>query len=70
MGEFRAPGTLEAAPRPLVSRQSDGRQSRRQPAMQGMGLDLEFWRRKIVEEGPGPAPKAAMQAAQEEGADE
>lgn len=34
------------------------------------GLDLEFWRWKIVEEGPGPAPKAATQAAQEEGADE
>lgn len=39
------------------SKQSDARD----------GLDLEFWRCKIVEvgvEGPGPAPKAAPRAAQ------
>lgn len=46
MGEFRAPGT-GAVSRP--SKQSDARDD----------LDLEFWRWKTVEEGPGPAPKAA-----------
>lgn len=58
MGEFRAPGTLgEQAPR-LSLVVAAGRQSK---ADARDGLDLEFWRWKIVEEGPGSAPKAAIQ---------